>query len=205
MASSNKIIVIGRQFGSGGRRLGKMLAQKRGIPYYDKELLSEAASRLGFRADIFETADERKPSLMRSMFSAANGSSTYFTGGGFNSERIYQLQSDVIRQLMDEGPCVIVGRTADYIGRDRDELLSVFLHSELDDRVANVKESNQQMSDSAIRDMIRKTDSKRRNYYNYFTGRNWGEAANYDMTFNTSRLSLEAIADIISSALDSER
>ena len=129
MKRSDFVIVIGRQYGSGGRELGQMLARRLGIPYYDKALLSEAAGRLGFRADLFERADEKRPSFFSSLLSANYGSSTYFAPGAMHNATLYQMQSDVIRNLMDS-PCVIVGRTADYIGRERKNVVSIFLHAD---------------------------------------------------------------------------
>lgn len=204
MDKNNPIIVIGRQYGSGGRQLGRLLAEKLGVTYYDKELIDEAARRQGVRADIFDSADERKPSLLRSMLGAACGSPTYFNGGSFSQERVYQLQSEAIRQIMDESDgCVIVGRTADYIGRERDNLISIFLHAPIEHRVKNISSAPEAdgLTENRIRDMISRHDARRKDYYNYFTGRSWGHADNYHLCFDSSRLPVEKIADIIVSSL----
>ncbi len=179
MKRSDFVIVIGRQYGSGGRELGQMLARRLGIPYYDKALLSEAAGRLGFRADLFERADEKRPSFFSSLLSANYGSSTYFAPGAMHNATLYQMQSDVIRNLMDS-PCVIVGRTADYIGRERKNVVSIFLHADNAYRVSRTRQT----------------------YYNYFTGRKWGDAANYHLSLCTSLFSTERAADLVCRYLD---
>ena len=120
-------IIIGRQFGAGGRELGELLAKKLGIPYYDRSLLKVAAQRLGFDEEIFDNADERKPSILRSMLSINYGAmAADYSISSLNREKIYMAQSDVIRQLAQEGPAVFVGRTADYITRDMPHRLSIF-------------------------------------------------------------------------------
>lgn len=202
MSDKNFVIVIGREYGSGGRRLGKSLSKRLGIPYYDKELLSEAATRLGFRADLLEKADERPPSPLRSMLGANLGSNTWFTGGALHRDALYKVQSDVIRAIAAEGPCVIVGRTADYVLRDMPGMLSIFLHGDIDDRVRNVKAAEApDDSEREIRERIEKRDNDRRAYYNYYTGRNWGAASNYHLTASSSRLPLEAIEEMVAGAL----
>lgn len=203
MKPSDFVIVIGRQFGSGGRRLGQILAQRLSIPYYDKELLSKAAEELGFRADLFEKADEKRPSLFASLLSANYGASSCFTPGGLQNSTLYQFQSDVVRRLI-EHPCVIVGRTADYIGRDKSNLLSLFLHADDKDRVARIKKrSDVQLEDSRVRELMEKRDNDRMTYYNYFTGRRWGHASNYHLSLSTSGMTLEKIADVVCAYLDS--
>lgn len=196
MSADNLIIVIGREFGSGGRELGKLLAKKLSIVYYDSELLKEAAVRLGFDAKLFSAADERKPSMIRSMLGLNYGAVT--VSSSFTDEHIYMALSEVIRQLADESPCVIVGRTADYILRDRKNVVSIFLHADLNDRVDRIVNR----SDCSVEDVklfAQKKDKSRESYYNYFTGRKWGMASNYDMTFNTSKMSMTLIAEMITS------
>ncbi|MBD5230681.1 MAG: cytidylate kinase-like family protein [Bacteroidales bacterium] len=202
MSDPKFVIVIGRQYGSGGRKLGKRLSERLGVAYYDKELLSEAASRLGFRADLLEKADERPPSPLRSMLGANLGSSTWFTSGAMHSDTIYKVQSDVIRAIAEQGSCVIVGRTADYILRDHPGLLSIFLHADIEDRVKEVMTNEApDKSYREVREQIEKRDADRKAYYNNYTGRNWGVASNYHLTLSSSRLPLEAIEELILSAL----
>lgn len=193
--------MIGRECGSGGRALGKELARRLNVRYYDKELLSSAAKELGLRADIFERTDEKKPSLLRSMLGAIYGNPCdYCPDDRLSAEGVYEMQSRVIRKIITTGPCVIVGRTADYIGRDLKNLLSLFLHAPLAARVAAVKARDPRCagcSDGEIADRLNKIDAQRRNYYSYFTGREWGEASNYHLSINTELLSIEQIAELV--------
>lgn len=190
-------IVIGRQYGAGGRQLGHLLASRLGLPYYDKELLTQASQRLGFRSDLFQKADEKRGSGILSMLSANYGASTYFTSGAMHTQTLYQMQSDVIRALMEEGPCVIVGRTADYIGRDNPLLTSLFLHADKDVRVQRTLLRHPQMDADAARSWLDKQDSTRAEYYNYYTGRKWGSADNYHLCLDTSALTAEQTCEIV--------
>ena len=197
MKPQDFIIVIGRQYGSGGRLLGRHLAEQLGVPYYDKELLSEAADSLGFRSDIFEKSDEKRSSKLFSILEAACGANTYFTSGALHDDTVYKLQSDVIRSLLEKGPCVIVGRTADYIGRDLPNLVSIFLHADKQERVKRLMERGDVDNEQHAVSMINQQDSKRADYYNYYTGRKWGHADNYDLTLNTSHLSVEQLTESV--------
>lgn len=200
MSPKEHIIVIGRQYGSGGRKLGQMLAERLGLPYYDKELLNEAANSLGFRSDLFEKADEKRGSKFFSMLGAAYGASTYFTAGAMHSGTLYQMQSDVIRKIMEKGPCVIVGRTADYIGRDLPHLISLFLYADKPTRVSRTQQREDRvsrLSREEISQWLDHHDSVRADYYNYYTGRKWGDAMNYDLCINTSDLTPEQTSDIV--------
>lgn len=198
MSQSKIVIVIGRQYGSGGRELGKRLASRLKVPYFDKELLDEAAARRGIRADLLEKADEKPPSPLRSLLSASIGSPSWLTSGSLQSETIYQMQSDAIRALVAEGSCVIVGRTADYIARDEPGLVSIFLHADIDDRVKRVKQREScGKTGGEIKEFIARRDSGRREYYNYFTGRNWGEADNYHLSLCSSRLGIDGAERVV--------
>lgn len=194
----NYIIVIGRQYGAGGRRLGKRLGEILGIPYYDKELLSEAADDFGFAKEIFMKADEKKPSFMRSLLSFNYGSnSAQYTEGTLSDESIYEIQSRVIRKICEKGPCVIVGRTADYVMRHHPGLISVFVHAPQELRARTVLERKEAASMDEAIDKARKFDRMRERYYNYFTNRKWGAAANYDLTVDSSIFNIEEICGII--------
>lgn len=198
MSSLPFIIVIGRQFGCGGQELGKLLAERMGVPYYDKNLLNEAAKRMGFDTAIFDRADERKPSFFRSILSLNYGATSPDTMNNYLcNEQLYAVQSDVIRRLASEGTCIFVGRTADYITREMPGLVSIFLHADITDRAKRIcSRCDCTDFDNAI-ELARKKDKLREEYYNYFTGRNWGQAANYDLCFNTSKMEISEIADII--------
>lgn len=196
------IIVIGRQYGAGGRKLGKRLAETLNVPYYDKELLSEAADALGFSKELFLKADEKKPSILRSFLSFNYGSpSASFSSYTLTDDNLYRAQSDVIKSICEKGSCVIVGRTADYVMRDHPGLLSIFVHAPEEHRAKAILERGEAKSMEEALEKARKFDRSRESYYNYFTNRHWGHADNYDLTFNSSRLSPEAILPLILSAL----
>lgn len=203
MNKGNFVIVIGRQFGAGGRRLGRELSERLGVPYYDKELLNKASERFGFRPEIFDKADEKRPSLLQALlsFNYHSAAGSYATSA-MGSGEIYQAQSNVIRQIAEEGSCIIVGRTADYVLRDHPRMLSVFLHAEMEDRVRAILSRGDCKTESEAREMANRHDRMRQEYYTYFTGRNWGHASNYDLTLNTSRLDTEGAINIITACLE---
>lgn len=203
MIPQDLIVVIGRTFGSGGRRIGKLLAQRLNIKYYDRELLSEAADRLGLDPGLFIANDERCPSPIRSLMTSASGITDQFSLGGITSEHIYALQSRVIRDIADRGPCVIVGRSADYILREHPHLVSVFLHSPLHTRAAYIMARGDAPSEGKARDLARSRDRAREKFYNYFTGRRWGAGDNYHMTLDSSLLSDEAAVSTLIAYIES--
>lgn len=198
------IIVIGRQYGAGGRKLGKRLAEALKVPYYDKELLSEAAGRLGFSKEIFLKADEKKPSLLRSFLAFSYGStSDSFSNYALTDDNLYRAQSNVIKSIGDKGSCIIVGRTADYIMRNHPGLLSIFVHAPEEHRADIVMKRGEAKSLGEALDNVRKVDKSRESYYNYYTNRNWGKADNYDMTFDSSVISTDEIVNFIIAHLNS--
>lgn len=195
---SDAVIVIGRQFGSGGRRIGKIIASNLGMAYYDTELLAKAAECLGVKPEVFQEHDEKKPSLLRTLLQGSYGIPDNFHTIGLSGEAIYAEQSKVIRELCSKGPCVIVGRTADYILRGHPNLLSVFLHGPVDHRAgAIVARGEAKDIDEAIA-MARQRDRKREAYYNYYTGSDqWGKAENYHVSIDTSVMKDEEVANLI--------
>lgn len=201
MKASGYVIVIGRQFGSGGRRIGRALAERLGIAYYDKTLLSEAAAKLGFNKEIFANADERKPSFLSSLTGLSFGADSW-SSPGLSSEKIYLAQSRAIRDIISRKPCVIVGRTADYIGRDLPNLISIFLHSPIEKRARHIMERGDSPSVKEAIELARKRDKEREGYYNYYTGRHWGVADNYHLSIDSSSMSDNNIIDIIVAYLE---
>lgn len=197
MIPNDLIIVIGREFGSGGRSIGHKLAQRLSVPYFDKELLKKAADSLGFSTDIFSMADEKRPSFLNRMVSQAYGLADGFSKGTLSNEGIYEAQSNVIRALAEKGGCVIVGRTADYILRHHPHLVSIFLHSPIEKRIKNVISRGEGTIPGKCKDFIQKKDRSREAYYNYFTARKWGSASNYDLCLDSSVLAEDEIVDII--------
>lgn len=192
-----KIIVIGRQFGSGGRSIGMLVAKKLGVPYYDKELLSHAAKKLGFSPEIFAAADEKKPSTLHTLLQSMYGIADNFHATSISGECLYEQQSKVIREICSQGPCVIVGRTADYILRDHPGLVSVFLHAPSRWRAEKIVRRGESMCCEDAEALALKHDHNREDYYNYFTGGKWGHAANYHLSLDSSLLSENVIADLI--------
>lgn len=197
------IVVIGRQFGCGARMIGRKIAEALNADYYDKTLLAKAAESFGFSKSLFDSADERRPSWIRSLlqFNYGVGSSAC-EFSNIDSEGLYKAQSQVIIQLPSRGDCVIVGRTADYVLRDHPGLLSVFLHAPIESRALNILNRNDASSHDKAIEIARKMDRKREAYYNYFTNRNWGEAQNYHLSIDTSRFSPDEIVAIIISHLN---
>lgn len=198
MDKNNKnIIVVGRQFGSGGRKVGKAISKLLNIPYYDKMIISKVAAHYGYDPAILLGADEKKPSLFGSLIPGKYGILDNYATSPISKESLYQAQSHVIRQVCEEGSCVIVGRTADYIMREHPGLVSVFIHAPLEWRANNLigRGDAKSLQDAVTK--IKRADNDRQGYYNYFTGRNWGVADNYHLTIDGSQFDPEEIARII--------
>lgn len=200
MQSEKYVVVIGRQFGCGGREIGKMVAQMLGIAYYDSELIIETAKQSGVAKEFFEAKDEKSPSFFRGMLSFSFGYDTgayLMTNTPLNEDNVYVAQSEAITQIADRGPCVIVGRTADYILRNRCKVISVFLHASMADRVKRIMARGDCKTEKEAMVCAEKTNKMRANYYNFYTDKRWGDAASYDLCLSTSQLSMEAITDVI--------
>lgn len=190
------IIAVGRQFASGGRQIGKMLADKLGIDFYDSERLREEAKALGIEDGIFDLFDEKPTRSF--LFSVVMD--PYAIDSAVNSGKVIEAQRKVIQAAADRGPCVIVGRRADKILEDNQEetVLSVFIAADMEDRMERVKErEGSEMNEKQLRKYIERKDRERASYYNYFFDGKWGRADNYTMCFSTSRLSKEKICEII--------
>lgn len=201
LSPADYVIVIGREFGSGGRKIGKLLSRRLGCAYYDKELLAEAAKSMGFTEDIFDEHDEKKPSFFNSFFQGVYGITQNYHDITVGGAALYKEQSVAIKKLSEKGPCVIVGRTADYVLRDHPGMLSVFLHSPIEHRAAKIVERGEAESISKAVEMAKRHDRDRESYYNYYTGRKWGWANNYHLSLDASRLDDDEIADIIIKSL----
>ena len=192
------VIVIGRQFGSGGRSIGKLVAKKLGIRYYDSELLNKCAEMSGYSKHIFSEHDEKAPTPLRSLLQGAFGLADNFHDVSICSERIYSEQSKTIRDICRRESCVIVGRTADYIMRDHPGLISVFLHSPLEKRARDLVSRGEAYDLGEAIEKAKKQDKYRESYYNFYTGgNNWGKANNYGITIDSSLTGHEGAAEII--------
>jgi cytidylate kinase len=193
------IINVGRQLGSGGRDIGRMLAQEFGATYYDKELLNLAAQESGFSKEFFERNDERK-GFLRSFLHlpyAIGSSSTNFYQNNFSQEGLFKFQSDAIRKAAQEGSCVFLGRCADYVLRDFNDVVNVFITASLDFRIENVATKQGIAREEAMK-LIENGERERANYYNYFTGKQWGHATSYDLCIDSSAIGIDETVRIIS-------
>lgn len=193
-------ITIGRSFGAGGRAVGRLLADRLGIEYYDKELLVQAASRAGMDCGLFEKNDERAPGFLAGVMPMSMGYSplAWYAGpGAAGSQAVYTAQSDFIRHLADTRPCVIVGRTADYVLRDRPHVLSVFLHAPEDECIRRILRRDDCQCPDKARQLLRKTNRLRAEFYNFYTDRTWGAADTYHLTLDSSALTTQDTVDTI--------
>ena len=199
MAKTNTIITIGRQFGSGGREIGYMVAEKLGIKLYDKEMLQRAAQDSGICEELFESHDE-KPSNSFLYSLVMDTYSMGYSGSTYNdmpiNHKIFLAQFDAIKKIADEGPCILVGRCADYALEGYSNLLSVFIHADLDARIKRIAKKYD-LTDAKAKDLIIKTNKKRASYYNYYTDKRWGDADSYDVCLDSSVLGLEGTAEAI--------
>ena len=199
MAKTNTIITIGRQFGSGGREIGYMVADKLGIKLYDKEMLQRAAQDSGICEKLFESHDE-KPSNSFLYSLVMDTYSMGYSGSTYNdmpiNHKIFLAQFDAIKKIADEGPCILVGRCADYALEGYPNLLSVFIHADLDARIKRIAKKYD-LTDAKAKDLIIKTNKKRASYYNYYTDKRWGDADSYDVCLDSSVLGLEGTAEAI--------
>lgn len=193
-----KVITIGRQFGSGGRAIGKRVAEELGIPFYDKELIKKIAQDSGLSKEILDDYDEKPTNSF--LYSLSLGAYTY--GNSFTgvpempmSDKIFVIQSDTIKEIAAQGPCVIIGRCAESILKDQVEHLSVFIHADLEYRIRRVAEFEKISRDVAA-ELVRKTDKKRANYHNYYSDIKWGDATSYDLCIN-GRIGTENAAKLI--------
>ena len=198
------IITIGRQFGSGGRYVGRLLAEKLGIPFYDKELLSEAAKQSGICEEIFEEHDEKPTRSL--LFSLVTGMQHHVGTGSFYMDmplnhRIFLAQFDAIRNLAEEGSCVIVGRCADYVLRENPDAVSIFVKADMPSKVDRAVKYYHLERDKA-EDRIRKADKQRASYYNYYATATWGDVDNYDLVVDTGVLGVEGAVELISKFIE---
>lgn len=194
---NHPVFVIGRRFGAGGRAIGKALAAKLGIPYFDKSLLEEAARNSGLSPEVFAHADEKRPSIFRQWITAAYGVADNSGYETFSGNSLYRAQSEVMRSLAQKGPCVFVGRSADYILRDFPGLVSVFIHASDGSRAERIVNRGDALDSAKALELAYRRDRDRENFYNYFTDRHWGHADNYHLSFDSSSMSAEDAADLI--------
>ncbi len=201
----NSIITIGRQFGSGGREIGEKIAQKYGIGFYDKDLLKRAARESGMCTELFENNDEKPTSSF--LYNLITDTYSFGYASPYMeipiSHKIFLAQFDTIKKIAAEGPCVIVGRCADYALSERDDCINLFIYAPISDRIERIADQNPEETDmSAIKDMIIKADKSRSSYYNYYSNKKWGRADSYDLCINSSMLGLEGTVDYLCNFID---
>lgn len=192
--NENKIITISRQYGSGGRIVGKKLADVLGVPFYDNELITLAAEKTGLSVECFKDAE--KTSTGNLFFSLTTLTPSIDSYGLPLSEKIFLVQSQVIKEVAEQGPCVIVGRSANYVLSENPNCINIFLQADLKDRVERAI-TLYDLEEKGAEATVLKTDKRRANYYNYFTGGKWGKAENYDLVLNTSKMDLDKIVEVI--------
>jgi cytidylate kinase len=199
------IITISRQFGSGGRDVGKKLADALGIKYYDRELIEMAAKESGFDKDMFEDTTANTSRLFRfiNTFGYSLGAPLSVMNDITMSDQIFLIQSRVVEQAADSGPCVIVGRCADYVLDNRDDVLKVFIAGDMDDRKKRAIQYYE-VDERDVEASIRKIDRNRKGYYDYYTDKKWGAAESYDVCLNTSVFGIDGCVAILKQLLEQE-
>ena len=198
-------ITIGREKGAGGLEIAKKLSEEFSIPQYDKQLIDVAAQESGLCKELFADIDEKRGSkFISGFFSGIMGSlyTEYGTSSGINRDELFRIQSETIIKLANEGSAVFVGRCADYILRERINCLNVFITATPDDRIERLLEHNkiknaEKYSREDMKELLEKSDSKRESYYNYFTYKQWGAAASYDVCLNSSLLGIDGCVKVI--------
>ena len=192
------VITISRQYGSGGRFIGRKLAEALGIPFYDKELITMAAEESGMSKELFEKADEKAGSSL--LYTLSMNSYLLHGMAGVPdlplNDKVFLIQSEMIRKVADKGPCVIVGRCADYVLREKENCLNVYIYSDLDDRVTRAT-TYYSLSPERAREQMQKMDKKRASYYNFYTNLKWGRAENYDLSLNSAKVGIDGCVDVI--------
>jgi len=198
---SNFVITIARQYGSGGREIGIRVGELLGVNAYGRELINMAAQKSGYSADVLHMADEKHPSSL--LYTLAMGSTLY---GMPNirydapiNDKLFAVQSDIIRGISEKENAVFIGRCADYALRNSGKILRVYVYAPNDKRIERIMERNG-VSKSEAKDLIEKTDKRRSNYYNYYTGNKWGRYENYDIMLDASVMGVEGSAKLIADA-----
>jgi len=191
-----KIITISREFGSGGRTIGKQVAEKLGIPFYDKELVDQIALESGFAPKYVEEHGEHSPGSSLFSYAFAPHGIPGVMNGLSTADFLWSIQCNVILQLADKGPCVIVGRNADYILKDRPDALHVYVFADVPFRAERIVRLYGE-SEKSPEQRLNEKDKRRRVNYQHYTGRTWGQAQNYDLCLDTGVLGVEQCTDII--------
>ena len=201
----NQIYTIGREFGSAGYEVGRLLAERLGVKLYDKNLLAQAAKDSGFCEEIFENHDEKPTnsflySLVMDTYSGGNYSSAPFLDMPLN-HKVFLAQFDTIKKIAERESCVIVGRCADYALASNPDCLNVFIHADIEDRIKTVSKRND-VTENKAKDLIQKKDKQRASYYNYYSNKKWGDAASYHYCLDSSYLGVQGTVDLLKFLVD---
>ena len=198
--SKRIIITIARQYGSGGREIGEKVAKELGIPLYDKEIITDAASVGELDTELIRKADETAAnSLLYTLAMGSNmaGATMHFGYKMPLNDKLFILQSELIKGYAEKGSCVIIGRCADYVLKNEENTLRLFIYGDLEARKARIAERHPEYKPSQIIDAINKTDKRRSSYYNFYTGNKWGKFDNYDIAINSSTLGIDGAVNVI--------
>lgn len=190
------IITISRQFGSGGRTVGRMVAEKLGIPFYDKELVEQISLESGFAPKFVEEHGEHAPGKTKFSYAFAAQGIPGVMNGMSTADFLWHIQCSTIIQLAEAGPCVIVGRNADYILKDRPDVFHAYIHADMEQRADRIVRLYGE-SEKSPQARLQEKDKRRALNYQHYTGRTWGAAENYDICLNTGKIGIEAAADTI--------
>ena len=200
---TNTIITIGRQYGSAGRQIGRTLAEELGIKCYDKELLERAAKESGLCEELFENHDEKPTNSF--LYSLVMDTYSFgYTSSAFSdmpiNQKVFLAQFETIKKIASEGPCIMIGRCADYALADFDNCLSVFFHADLQTRIRRIAKIYD-LTDAKAKDRIIKTDKKRSSYYNYYTSKRWGDADSYDLCIDSGKFGVDGSVELLLNAI----
>jgi hypothetical protein len=200
----NKVITIARQYGSGGREIGEKLAEALQIPFYDNEIISRAAKETGFTEAAFEQAEDKATNSL--LYSIAMGMNVYgsqdpnFPGLSLD-DRIFMAQSNVIRKVAKEGPCVIVGKCADYILKDRENVINIFIEASVDFRIQRAVKIDS-LPEKKAAELVLKKDKSRANYYKYHAGERWNNVFNYDIAIRSDLCGIDGTVECLKMYLE---
>ncbi|MBO5489106.1 MAG: cytidylate kinase-like family protein [Eubacterium sp.] len=199
-----KVITITRQYGSGGREIGRKLAEAYGIPFYDNEIITRAAKETGFAESTFQQAEDKASNSL--LYSLAMGMNVFATqdigyAGLSLDDRIFLAQSDVIRKVAKDGPCVIVGRCADYILKDREDVVNLFISASPDFRIKRSIEVDSLPKEKAA-ELVLKKDKSRANYYKYHSGERWDNVLNYHMAIRSDLCGIDGTVKCLKAYID---
>ncbi|MGM9642751.1 MAG: AAA family ATPase [Eubacteriales bacterium] len=206
MESKKFVITVARQYGSGGREIGLRLGELLGIKAYDKELITMAAQKSGMSEEVLNYVDEKATSSL--LYSLAMRAS-YMSGATNNmniplNDKLFITQSEIIREKAESESCVIVGRCADYVLRHVENRLSIFIYAPDDFKIGRIIERHEGVDEKEAKELSRKIDKRRVNYYNYYTGKKWGAPENYQILIDSSVLGIEGTARVLASIIKSK-